>query len=237
MKKKKWGVILEYLLLCGFIGELVYHEIWSGALLLPFFPLYMRVRRNAAWEEELYQRSLQFRDMLNSLQAALEAGYSLENAFREARKELSAMYSERAYICVSLDQILRRMGNGMVIEEAFREFAVDSGLEDTENVAESIELTKRLGGDLLHVIRTTTEVIAAKLEVKREIRTITAQKRMEGNVMKLMPPGMLLYFRIFSPDYLSPLYEGVEGNVLMTVLFGSYLFMVWLMEHFTNIEV
>ncbi len=236
MKGQKWKVVLQYLLLCALAGELLYHEVLAGFLFIPLLPAYVLLRKRKKQEEEVYQKTMQLRDGLNSLQAALEAGYSLENAFREARKELSAIYPEEAYICGAFDQMLRKMGNGIAVEEAFSEIAGTSGLEDAENVAESIVMTKRLGGDLLQVIRATVGVIASKLEVKREIRTITAQKRMEGNIMLLVPPGMLVYFRVFSPDYLRPLYEG-GGRVVMTLLFAGYLVMLGLMEHFTNIEM
>lgn len=237
MKKYRITFLAEYFLICMLIGELVYSSLKAGVWFLPAFPLYVWFRGRKAKEEENYQRNLQLKDALNGLQAALEAGYSLENAFREAKKELEAIYPEGTYICREFDQILRRMANGVAVEEAFAEFAKKSRLEDAENLAETMATTKRMGGDLLQVIRSTVSVIATKLEVKREIRTITAQKRMEGNVMKLVPPGMLIYFRIFSPGFMEPLYQGMGGKLLMSLLLAAYLFMVWLMEYLTSIEI
>ena len=132
---------------------------------------------------------------------------------------------------------MRRLANGIVVEEAFGEFARQSGLEDAEGFAETLSTTKRMGGDVLQMLRSTVSVIATRLEVKREIRTITAQKRMEGNVMKLVPPGIMLYFRSFSPSFLEPLYQGMGGNLLMSLVLVGYVFLIWLMEHFIRIEL
>ncbi len=74
-------------------------------------------------------------------------------------------------------------------------------------------------------------------ELKKEIQTILTAKRMECRIMKLIPPGMILYFRLFSPGYLDILYGGMLGHLLMTALLAAYLFLVWLMGRITGLEI
>lgn len=79
--------------------------------------------------------------------------------------------------------------------------------------------------------------VSDKAEVKREIRTILTAKQLECKVMRMIPPGILLYFQVFSPGFLDLLYRGVLGRGVMTILFLFYLALAWLMGRITEIEM
>jgi len=48
-------------------------------------------------------------------------------------------------------------------------------------------------------------------------------RRMEQNIMKIMPFGILIYVGISSPGYFDPLYGNLTGIAVMTVLLTIYL--------------
>ena len=48
-------------------------------------------------------------------------------------------------------------------------------------------------------------------------------KKMEQNIMKLMPFGILAYVGVSSPGYFDPLYGNLTGIALMTGLLTIYL--------------
>lgn len=161
----------------------------------------------------------------------------MENAVLAAGEDLACIYPKNSFICGEMERIGRGIANAVPVEEAFRNFAVRSGLEDAQSFAEIYRTAKRSGGDLFRVLQSAVTVIADKTELKREIKTILTAKRMECRIMKLIPPGMLLYFRLFSPGYLDILYDSSGGHLLMTALLAAYLFFVWLMGHITGIEI
>lgn len=68
----------------------------------------------------------------------------------------------------------------------------------------------------------STERIAEGIEVKREINTVIAAKRLEQNIMSLVPCGILLYMGMGMPEFLSPLYGNLTGVAVMSGCLGLY---------------
>lgn len=209
----------------------------TGFVFLAAFPFLRGSRKKQRQRQEDMEHAIQFKDALISVKASLEAGYSMENAIAAAQEDLACIYPEKCFIRAELERISRSIANAVPVEEAFWNFAKRSGLEDAQSFAEIYRTARKSGGDLLRVLQSAVAVINDKAELKREIQTILTAKKMECRIMKLIPPGMIVYFRLFSPGYLDILYDGAGGHLLMTALLLAYLLLVWLMEHITGIEM
>jgi tight adherence protein B len=71
-------------------------------------------------------------------------------------------------------------------------------------------------------------MIIDKIEIRKEIKTLTAQKRMEANILLLLPVVILLFLQVLSPDYVAALYGGLTGRIVMTAaLVITALSYVW----------
>lgn len=191
-------------------------------MLLPyfFFGLFQEKKEQMQKEKELF--AAQFRDGLQCLLASLEAGYSIENSFVNAAEDLLVMFRQEAPIVRSFRQICRQLGNGANVEELVFEMGEKSGVEEVRNFAGIFVTAKRTGGDLLGVIRSVNALLYQKQEVQREIASVLLAKQLEVKIMKLMPYGILLYFQVFSPSFLTPLYAGVFGRTVMLLVFALY---------------
>lgn len=66
---------------------------------------------------------------------------------------------------------------------------------------------------------------------------VIAAKRMEMNIMNLVPFGILAYVGITSPEFLEPLYGNWMGMGVMTVTLVIYVFACWLSEKIVDIQV
>jgi len=80
----------------------------------------------------------QFRECAGSLQTALAAGYSAENAFRESLKEMRKLYGAEADICLELEVIARGLEVNRSIEEMLASFAERSGSSAIEQFREAL---------------------------------------------------------------------------------------------------
>ena len=65
------------------------------------------------------------------------------------------------------------------IEDAFNEFAKECRVEEINNFSEILSYAKRSGGNLIQIIKNTTDSISEKIDVKREISTIISAKQFE----------------------------------------------------------
>jgi len=56
-----------------------------------------------------------------------------------------------------------------------------------------------------------------KMNINREIRVLTVQKRLEANILAAIPLTVIAFLNVVSPGYLKVLYTTIEGRLLMTV--------------------
>lgn len=174
-------------------------------------------------EQEKWQLNLEFRDGLQAIAAALNAGYSVENALEESRKDVAVLYGEESVLCRELSLMTGQLQLNRPVEDVFEEFAGRCGIEDIRSFVEVFRTAKRSGGDLVDVTRNCANRIGERIEVSREIRTMIAGKELEGRVMNIVPLGIILYFWICSPGYLDCLYGSLRGHLVMTLFLAVYL--------------
>ncbi len=224
---------------CGavFIGYLFYRSIPGILLLLPLVCFYLKKTQKRLREERKWKLNLEFRDGILALAAALEAGYSSENALEEAGKDLTLIYPGDAMIIQEFKYMTNQIRTNTTVEKALEDFAARSGVEDIQSFAEVFGTAKRTGGDLLHIIKLTGDIISDKIEVKREIITLITAKRLEANIMKGIPLLILIYLSVGSPGFLDPLYHNVLGIILMTGVLAGYLGAYLVIDKITAIEV
>jgi tight adherence protein B len=219
------------------LGILFYRSVFGIIILSPFIILVNKRRIKGLIKERKWKLNLEFKDGILALSAALEAGYSAEHAFEEACKDLQRIYTEDSMIIKEFNYIINQIRMNITVENALKDFGDRTGIEDILSFSEVFNTAKRTGGDLIHVIRVTSNVISDKIEVKREIITLITAKRLEANIMKLIPLLILIYLSVTSPGFLNPLYHNLFGIAVMTVFLVCYLGAFLLIDKIVAIEV
>jgi tight adherence protein B len=219
------------------VGILFYDSYIVCAVVMCGLPVYIKLCNKKAQQKAKADLLSEFADALQSLSAALEAGYSMENALAETLKDLRLLYADSSTIIKEFTYMLRSIANNETVENAINAFAASSGLEDAVSFAEVFSSAKRTGGDLIKIIKTTCDVISQKAQTSKEIDTMISGKRYEALIMQMVPFGILVYFRICSPGYLDALYGNVMGCAVMSACLGVYLFAGKMLAKVTNIEI
>ena len=98
-------------------------------------------------------------------------------------------------------------------------------------------ICRSMGGDLERIITHTTEILTDKMAIDREIRALTAQKKVEGRIISLMPFLMLLMMNLFSYSYVEPLYTTAAGRILMTAALAATVWGIYLMEKISDVQI
>lgn len=203
-----------------------------GGLLAPAARRRKRQRRQ---QEELKQ---QFKQALHSLATSLSAGRSVESAFQAAVADLRLIYADpEVRIIRELERINRRIANGDSVEIALLDFADRTNIEDIRQFAEVFAICKRTGGNLVEVMRRTSQMIGEKLEIEQEIAVQLAQKKFESRIMGVAPLAVVALLKWSSPDYMAPLYETATGRVIMTVGLILLLGCMWMIGKWMDIRV
>ena len=205
-----------------FFAWFFYRSIWAVPLLFPLGISYFRRCVNRQCRKNRQELTMQFKECILSVANSLRSGYALENAFLESREDIRMLYGEHSAMYRELELIRRGMILNITLEELISDLADRSGIEEIEQFSAILNIAKRGGGNVTQIIRTTAEVISNKVETMQEMLTMLQGRRLEQNVMEIMPFGISLYIAAAYPGYFGTLYHNGMGIIVMTLCLAVY---------------
>lgn len=222
-KSEKMFTIVAAAIALFAVGYVFYHSLILSALLALFAVKAPKIRTRQIIDKRKNQLSLQFKDMLYSLSSALSVGKSVETGIRDSLQDLQVIYPDpETDILVELGLIFRGLGMNNTIEDMFGQFAERAHLEDIDNFVDIFVTCKRTGGDLIEVMRSTSNTIGDKIEVKQEIETMISGKKYEFNFLMILPVIMVLFLTLTSGDYMAPVFTTIVGRIAMTAAIAIF---------------
>jgi tight adherence protein B len=230
-------VVLEAAGITACIAILFYESLWAAALFPVMLILLWKRRVKEGKAKRLEALSGQFLDAMRAVSAALLGGYSMENALKEAQKEIALLHGNKSNMYRELEEMNQSVQLCVPIEKLFADFGARSGVEEISNFAEVFAFAKRSGGDLVKIIETTTEHMRLKKETEQEIMVAVASRKLEQKIMDVVPLFILAYLRISSGDYLDIMYGNPFGVLVMTGCLLAYAASVFLSEKLLAIYV
>ncbi|HIV52010.1 MAG TPA: type II secretion system F family protein [Candidatus Mediterraneibacter norwichensis] len=165
----------------------------------------------------------QFRDSIQAMSAALKAGYSVENAIRETRKDILPMYGKDARIIKEYERMTVRLNMNCPAAQVLEEFSDRVRQEDVENFVNVFAAAKVSGGDSISIIRNAVRTISEKIETEKEIDTLLASKKLEFDIMCAVPFVIILYMKMTFREFLEVLYGSPAGIVTMSICLAVYI--------------
>ena len=229
-KREVVTVVLEASGIVLFFAWFFYRNLLWAIPLAPLGLFWVRYQKRKKGQRQREELTEQFKECILSVSASLQAGYAVENAFLESREDMRNLYGERSLIYEELEGIRRGLVINVPLEELLLDFGKRSGCEEILQFAQMFSIAKRGGGSLSEMIRTSSNLISQRIEARGEVQTMLAGRRMEQNVMRVMPFGIVFYVGITYPGYFDPLYHELSGIGIMTLCLGLYLLSLFLGE-------
>ncbi len=148
-------------------------------------------------------------EALDLIVSALRVGHSLNAAMGLVARECSEPVGGEFRI--TFDE----QNYGLELKSALDNMTTRVPLQDIRIVATAILIQRESGGNLAEVLEKTATVIRERFRLKRQILTHTAQGRLTGWVLTLLPVvlGMLLY--MVNPKMMSLLWTKEIGIKLL----------------------
>ena len=148
---------------------------------------------------------------LQVLASALRVGHSFigaltvvtENAHEPSRSELRRVLTD--------EQL------GVPVDEAVQRVAARMASRDLEQVALLAELQRTAGGNAAEVLDTVVETLRERADLRRLVRTLTAQGRMARWILTALPVLVFLAVFLLRRDLISPLYSSNGGEVALVI--------------------
>ena len=219
------------------ISYLFYGTCLCAILLSPYLIYFLK-----SWEKQWIEKrknmfQLQFKEAVQALATALNVGYSVENAMREVLKDLQVIYKKDELIIREFRYMVRQLDVNFTIEKVLQEFSERTKEEDVQTFVTIFVMAKRSGGDMIGIIRNTVQQMSEKADIRREIGTIIASKKLEFKVMSAVPFGMIGYMKFSFSEFMGILYGNVAGVVIMTICFLGYVIAYEAGKRIVEIEV
>ena len=196
-------------LVCGLLGYVFTRMFLLAAAatvagaLIPYVLLRMkRDRRLKAFNTALP-------DAIDLMARALRAGHSMNSSI-----EMIAEQSPEP-LASEFVQVFKQQRLGLHFREALMQMGSRIPSKDLQFLITAILVQKETGGDLTEILDRTTHVIRDRIRIQGEVRTHTAQGRMTGWILGLLPVIMLVLLNIASPGYSSVLFHDPTGQKLL----------------------
>lgn len=215
-----------YFLLSAVISYLFYDSLTPVIFTSPLIVIYYKYISRFLCAKKKNILILQFRDMLNSISASLNSGYSIENSIKEAGREMLVLYGEASYIHSELNLMQKKLAINIPIEKIFSDFAVRSQCDDIIIFSQILVIAKRSGGDLISIIKSSSRTIGEKIDISREIASALSSRKYEQNIMFFMPVAIMIYIRIFSKGFFDSVYHNITGILIMSLCLSIYILAV-----------
>ena len=125
----------------------------------------------------------------------------------------------------------------MSFDEALASLDRRVGSDDLTLVCTSIDIARRTGGNLTEIFDRISETIRGRMRIERRIRTLTAQGRLQGIVVSLMPLALGGIMTVMKPDLMLPFLMSVKGAICVALTFVLVSGGWFLIRKITRIEV
>lgn len=173
----------------------------------------------------------QLPDTIMLLSNSLKAGYSFLQAVDVASKELPAPIS------LEFKQIMREVNLGVSTEAALESLSKRVQSEDMQLVILAVLIQRQIGGNLSEILDNISETIRSRIKVKGEISILTAQGRISGLIISLMPVVLAVAIFVINPTYISMLFTNPVGWAMLATCVVLQLIGIMFIRKIIQIEV
>jgi tight adherence protein B len=213
-------------------STLIFTRLWlvaiAAAVLGALLP-YLRVNRQRKTRLNAFEAQLP--EAIDLLGRAIRAGHPLSSGLKMVADET------RDPIAGEFRRAFEEQRFGLPFEDAILSMADRVTLVDVRILVTAILIQREVGGNLAEVLDNLASVIRARFVIRRQLRTYTAQGRISGYVLAVLPiaVGTIIYF--LNPAYMGVLFSEPVGRLmLMTASVMQLIGFLWI-RNIVNIDI
>jgi tight adherence protein B len=206
----RWNLLIALLLMLAILlltGSWLLMAV--GAVCLGMLPNLVLVRlarkRRLGFAEQLP-------DALMLVAAAIRAGASLPLALRQMSQEMAAPCGQE------FELMLREQRLGVTLDDALGSLQRRMGGDDLRLFTAAVRIAGDSGGSLAETLERLADSMRRKATVEGKIRALSAQGRLQGWIMTLLPPAVAAALFVIEPEAMRPLLTTWQGWAVCGVI-------------------
>jgi tight adherence protein B len=216
-------MIVAFALAAGvlaYIGtQSVVAAVFGGAVagMLPFLIVSSRCAKRQKVIEDHLPEALDF------LARVLRAGHGLATGMQMGADEIPQPLANEFRRCYDQHSL------GTTLDQAMKEMAERVGTPDFSFFVTAVLIQRTTGGDLAEVLTNIGTMVRARIRLQQHVKAITAQGRMAGYLLVVLPPIFYCLLYSINRPYARVLLDTSEGvAVLAIALVLQVLGLVWI---------
>lgn len=207
------GPFFFLMLLLGMLGGMIGYRAYphflawiGGALVLGSTPLlYARYRKS----KRVWAFERQFPDALDLLTGALRSGMAFTGALQVVAEESPDPVGKEFTIVFEEHRL------GLALRESLNELAFRVESREVRLFVTAVLLQRDMGGNLAEILEGTAAIIRDRFRILGDVRTITAQARLSGAILTILPLFMVGFLVVVAPEYLQALLDDPIGPYMI----------------------
>ncbi len=226
--------ILFKWLAAGISGFLMLLVSGNIILMIPGFLLGLLFPR---WyvKKKIKERVVRFNDglpdMISTIVGSLRAGFSFQQALKAVAEEAGSPIKEE------MEGVLKEMQYGASLEDSLNDLKNRMPSEDLDLMIQAILIQRQVGGNLATVLDKIVQTIRERTKIHRQISSLTAQGRLSGIVIGLLPIILAFVLYLIEPEYIGTLFNHPIGIALTAAGLVSGTIGFLLIRKITTVEV
>lgn len=193
--------------------------------LLPKMVVGQKIKKRSA------KLSGQIADTITLISNSLKAGYSFLQSMEMVSREMPPPISKE------FARAVKEISLGADMEATLQAMSQRANSDDLDMMLTAVQIQRQVGGNLSEILDTIAQTIRERIRIKGEIKTLTAQGRVSGMIVAMLPFGLGIILYIMNPAYMSDLFTSEVGRAMLGVGLVSQIIGILLIKKIVNIEV
>lgn len=200
----------------------------TSIVLALFFAVLTPIGAKVVLNVRTSKRRARFADQLDDtvqlIAGSLRAGHGLLRAIDSVSREADSPTSEE------LARVVNETRLGRDLSESLAITAQRMQSDDFEWVAQAIAINRETGGNLAEVLDHVGETIRERSQIKRQVRSLSAEGRLSGVILIVLPVGLFVLLSFIQPGYVSVFFTTLLGIFALVIAFVLLIVgSIWMM--------
>ncbi len=173
--------------------------------------LFYRVEIKRRIQKRIMKFDEQLGSTLDMLVSSLRGGFSFLNSMEVISRDMPEPNS------TEFTKVLKEINLGLTQEKALNNLLERVPSEDLELIITASVIQTQTGGNLAEILDNISSTIRERVQLKRELKALTAQGKMSGWILGFLPVLLALFITILDPSYMLVLIKNPMGIILIVL--------------------
>lgn len=201
------GLTLIPVLLMALLGRNIISIVGVGIIGLVIPPLL--VGRAKKKRQQLFNKQLS--DSLVVMSNCMKSGYTFQQALESISSDMQPPIS------IEFARVLREIRYGVKQEDALIHMVKRVQNKDLAMLVSAVIVSSQVGANLSDILDNIAETIKDRIKIRDDVRILSAQGRISGLIIGLLPIIITLILMVINPTYILSFFNTQLGKMMICV--------------------